>query len=163
MSRRSVAWDHFDLKSELVNCKHCDAVFKYNTATTQMMYLCIPATSVPSEWVFSAAGLTVTMVAVASDTRSCQHAYTVFLNKNPQTRAEVVCQLLKLVIFHEALSSIICYVSVIVRKANIWPFLLAWIVLSYILTKSVRSKYYNVFFMLLFNMILLSLLLFWNK
>ncbi|XP_055034115.2 E3 SUMO-protein ligase ZBED1-like [Misgurnus anguillicaudatus] len=37
-SRRSVAWDHFDLKNETVHCKHCDAVYKYNTATTQMMY-----------------------------------------------------------------------------------------------------------------------------
>ncbi|XP_067266309.1 E3 SUMO-protein ligase ZBED1-like [Chanodichthys erythropterus] len=37
-SRRSVAWDHFDLKSERVHCKHCDAVYNYNTATTQMMY-----------------------------------------------------------------------------------------------------------------------------
>lgn len=37
-SRRSVAWDHFDLKSEIVHCKHCDATYKYNTATTQMMY-----------------------------------------------------------------------------------------------------------------------------
>ena len=37
-SRRSVAWDHFDLKNELVHCKHCDAVYKYSTATTQMMY-----------------------------------------------------------------------------------------------------------------------------
>ena len=34
-SRRSVAWDHFDLKNDLV---HCEAVYKYNSATTQMMY-----------------------------------------------------------------------------------------------------------------------------
>ena len=37
-SRRSVAWDHFDLKNDLVHCQHCEAVYKYNSATTQMMY-----------------------------------------------------------------------------------------------------------------------------
>ena len=37
-SRRSVVWDHFDLKNDLVHCQHCEAVYKYNSATTQMMY-----------------------------------------------------------------------------------------------------------------------------
>ena len=37
-SRRSVAWEHFDLKNDLVYCQHCEAVYKYNSATTQMMY-----------------------------------------------------------------------------------------------------------------------------
>ncbi|XP_030227714.1 zinc finger BED domain-containing protein 1-like [Gadus morhua] len=37
-SKRSVAWDHFDLKNGDVHCTHCDAVYKYNSATTTMMY-----------------------------------------------------------------------------------------------------------------------------
>ncbi|KAK0151805.1 Zinc finger BED domain-containing protein 1 [Merluccius polli] len=37
-SKRSVAWDHFDLKNGDVRCKHCDAVYKYNTTTTPMLY-----------------------------------------------------------------------------------------------------------------------------
>ncbi|KAK0137429.1 Zinc finger BED domain-containing protein 1 [Merluccius polli] len=36
--KRSVAWDHFDLKNGDVRCKHCDAVYKYNSTTTPMMH-----------------------------------------------------------------------------------------------------------------------------
>ncbi|KAL2088061.1 hypothetical protein ACEWY4_016889 [Coilia grayii] len=37
-SRRSVAWDHFDLKGDLVYCRYCKAVYKYKSSTTQMMF-----------------------------------------------------------------------------------------------------------------------------
>ncbi len=37
-ARRSLAWEHFELKNNEVHCKHCEAVYKYNTSTTQMMY-----------------------------------------------------------------------------------------------------------------------------
>ncbi|XP_074551363.1 E3 SUMO-protein ligase ZBED1-like [Halichoeres trimaculatus] len=37
-ARRSVVWDHFERKNDEVCCKHCNAVYKYNTTTTPMMY-----------------------------------------------------------------------------------------------------------------------------
>ena len=37
-SWRSVAWEHFVLKNDLVHCQHCEAVCKYNLSMTQMMY-----------------------------------------------------------------------------------------------------------------------------
>ncbi|CAB1415776.1 unnamed protein product [Pleuronectes platessa] len=70
-SRRSVAWDHFELKNELVHCQHCEAIPEAggdkepalsdtdegsaNTGAAARLaklaqsYLCITATSVPSE------------------------------------------------------------------------------------------------------------------
>ncbi|CAB1426448.1 unnamed protein product [Pleuronectes platessa] len=70
-SRRSVAWDHFELKNDLVHCQHCEAIPEAggdkepalsdtdegsaNTGAAARLaklarsYLCITATSVPSE------------------------------------------------------------------------------------------------------------------
>eukprot|EP00064_Thunnus_orientalis_P017307 superscaffoldBa00003645_g17388 len=109
-ARRHLVWDHFEIKNNEAHCKHCNAVYTYNTTTTPMMhhlnnvhrtlvnesssssqptitsvhggaamhsgqYLCIPATSLPSEQVLPAAGLTVT--------RLCEHVdMLIFLNNN---------------------------------------------------------------------------------
>ncbi|CAB1450038.1 unnamed protein product [Pleuronectes platessa] len=85
-SRRSVAWDHFELKKDLVHCQHCEAIPEAggdeepalsdtdegnaNTGAAARLaklarsHLCITATSAPSERVFSAAGLTVTRLHI---------------------------------------------------------------------------------------------------
>ncbi len=37
-SRQSLAWDHFKQKNYEVGCKHCKAMYKYNTTMIPMMW-----------------------------------------------------------------------------------------------------------------------------
>ena len=37
-ARRCLVWDQLELKINKTHCKHCNAVYTYNTTTTPMMY-----------------------------------------------------------------------------------------------------------------------------